>query len=88
MDRNIYLVEVTQLDKVRTWSKFIAKGAVRNLTNGRWRPWDENNLLVVRLEPIACKLFVNVCIARSNESCTQGAERIRNYGLPEIQLSR
>ena len=49
-------------------------------------PCDENNLPVIRLEPmipsaIACKVFVNVCTGRSSENCTQGAERIPKYVL-------
>ena len=47
-DRNIYLVEITQVDKARNIIKIHFKGYREKFDE--WRPGDENNLPVIRLE--------------------------------------
>jgi len=42
MDRNIYPVEITQVDKVRNMGKIHFKGYSEKFD--KWRPCDENNL--------------------------------------------
>ena len=49
-DRNIYLVEITQVDKARNIIKIHFKGYSEKFDE--WRPCDENNLPVIRLEPM------------------------------------
>ena len=50
-DRNIYPVEITQVDKARNMVKIHFKGYSEKFDE--WRPCDENNLPEIRLEPMS-----------------------------------
>jgi len=88
-DRNIYPVEITEVDKARNMVKIHFKGYSEKFDE--WRPCDENNLPVIRLEPMSrptddslsdrLQAFCERVTGRSSESCTQGAERIPKYVL-------
>ena len=50
-DRNVYPVEITQVDKARNMVKIHFKGYSEKFDE--WRPCDKNNLPVIRLEPMS-----------------------------------